>query len=79
MLMWKPHYLPLECSPQPFSVALYQTPVLLNPCWVVLDRDGIAVALVARASDATRIAKLLNRPRGRRRGRPSRARIHGEG
>jgi hypothetical protein len=59
MIRWTS--LPLECSPKPFRVELFQKAILLNPCWIVLDKNGIAVAMVTRASDATRIAKLLNR------------------
>ena len=59
---WKSNDLPLECSPKPFSIGLVQRPIVLNPCWVVYDRDGIAVAMVTRATDATRITELLNEP-----------------
>ena len=57
---WKSEDLPLEFSPRPFSIGLVQRPIVLNPCWVVYDKNGIAVAIVQRASDATRIAELLN-------------------
>jgi hypothetical protein len=63
MLTWKRSDLPLEFSPGPFSTVLQQTPLILHPCWAVLDRDGTAVALVTRASDATKIAELLSRRR----------------
>jgi hypothetical protein len=61
MLTWKRSDLPLEFSPKPFRIELFQRPILLDPCWVVLDRDGTAVALVTRASDATKITELLSR------------------
>lgn len=61
---WRTTDLPLELSAPPFSIIFVGAadyPIRFHPGWVILDRNGIAIASVARGIDATHLAELLNK------------------
>jgi len=64
MSQWKTSDLPFELSPGPFTQAFVgqkgDHSVTFFPGWLVLDANGVAIASVARAVDATLIAEILS-------------------
>lgn len=66
---WRTTDLPIEISPGPFVTVFMgeagDRPLTFYPGWVIVDRDGNAVAVVARGVDATLLVELLNNRGGK--------------
>lgn len=60
-MLWKLSDLPFEFAPRPIMPIFNNVqPLMFFPGWVLVDKNGVAVAQVRTGIDASFIAELMN-------------------